>query len=90
MLLCSPEIAQLTERKHVYYVVPEEGKSWVAKVVTTSYPEQLHMELSELGMAPKLVAPVEQSPGGVQIVKMEYLDPADGWVRPERFMATGM
>ena len=84
-LLCSHDIKQLAKRKHVYHVIPESGKSWVAKVVVTPYPWQLHEELSTLGLAPKLVLPVEGYPGRVQVIKMEYLDPADGWVRLERF-----
>ncbi|KAL3161583.1 hypothetical protein ABBQ32_010444 [Trebouxia sp. C0010 RCD-2024] len=81
----SHDIKQLAKRKHVYHVIPESGKSWVAKVVATPYPWQLHEELSALGLAPKLVTPVEGHPGRVQVIKMEYLDPADGWVRLERF-----
>ena len=84
-LLCSDDIEQLAKRKHVYLVTPEEGKSFVAKVVATPYPCQLHEELSDLGLAPKLVAPVEECPGWVQVIRMEYLDPADGWTRLERF-----
>ena len=57
----------------------------MAKVVATPYPWQLHEELSTLGLAPKLVTPVEGYPGRVQVIKVEYLDPADGWVRLERF-----
>ena len=84
-LLCSNNVKQLAKRKHVYHVTPEEGKSLVAKVVATPYPCQLHEELSDLGLAPKLVAPVEEFPGQVQVIKMEYLGPADGWMRLERF-----
>jgi hypothetical protein len=84
-LLCSHDIRQLARRKHVYHVTPEEGKSWVAKVVTTPYPWQLHEELSDLGLAPKLAIPVEEYPGRVQVINMDYLDPADGWMRLERF-----
>ena len=84
-LLCSHDIKQLAERKYVYHVTPKSGKSWVAKVVATPYPLQLHEELSILGLAPKLVTPVETYPGRVQVIKMEYLDPADGWVQLERF-----
>ena len=87
-LLCSHDIKQLAWRKHVYHVTPgpASGKSWVAKVVATPYPRQLHEELSTLGLAPKLVTPVDGYPGGVQVIKMEYLDPTDGWVRLERFI----
>ncbi len=84
-LLCSDDIEQLVKRKHVYHVTDEEGKSLVAKVVATAYPCQLHEELSDLGLAPKLVVPVEECPGRVQVIKMEYLDPSDGWMRLERF-----
>ena len=84
-LLCSHDIKQLAKRKHVYHVIPESEKSWVAKVVATPYPWQLHVELSTLGLAPKLVTPVEGYPARVQVVKMECLDPTDGWVRLERF-----
>ena len=85
LLLCSHDIKQLAKRKHVYHVTPEEGKSWVAKVVATPYPWQLHQELSNLGLAPKLTGPLEKCPGRVQVIKMEYLDPADRWMRLERF-----
>ena len=84
-LRCSHDIKQLAKRKHVYHVIPESGKSWVAKVVATPYPWQLHEELSTLGLVPKLVTPVEGYPGHVQVIKMEYLDPADGWVPLERY-----
>ncbi|KAL3144614.1 hypothetical protein ABBQ32_004336 [Trebouxia sp. C0010 RCD-2024] len=67
----SHDIKQLAKRKHVYHVIPESGKSWVAKVVATPYPWQLHEELSALGLAPKLVTPVEGYPGRVQVIKME-------------------
>ncbi len=83
--LGSNDIEQLVKRKHVYHVTDEEGKSLVAKVVATAYPCQLHEELSDLGLAPKLVVPVEECPGRVQVIKMEYLDPSDGWMRLERF-----
>ena len=69
-LLCSHDIRQLARRKHVYLVTSEDGKSWVAKVVTTQYPWQLHEELSDLGLAPKLATPVEEYPGRVQVIKM--------------------
>lgn len=85
-LLCSDDIEQLAERKHVYHVTPRETKSLVAKVVSTPYPCQLHEELSDLGLAPKLLSPVEEYPGRVQVIKMEYLDPTDGWMRLERFI----
>lgn len=81
----SNDIEQLVKRKHVYHVTDEEGKSLVAKVVATAYPCQLHEELSDLGLAPKLVVPVEECPGRVQVIKMEYLDPSDGWMRLESF-----
>ena len=84
-LLCSNDIEQLAKRKHVYHVTPEEGKSLVAKVVATPYPCQLHEELGDLGLTPKLVAPVEEYPGRVQVIKMQYLDPTDGWMCLERF-----
>ena len=84
-LLCSNIIKQLVKRKHVYHVTDEQGKSLVAKVVAMAYPCQLHDELSDLGLAPKLVLPVEQCPGRVQVIKMEYLDPSDGRMRLERF-----
>jgi len=86
LLLCSHDIKQLAKRKHVYHVTSEDGKSWVAKVVAMPYPWQLHQELSNLGLAPKLTGPLEQCPGKVQVIKMEYLDPADGWMRLERFI----
>jgi len=86
LLLCSHDIKQLAKRKHMYHVTPEEGKSWVAKVVATPYPLQLHQELSHLGLAPKLTGgPLEKCPGRVQVIKVEYLDPADRWMRLERF-----
>ena len=79
--LCSA--AMTSSSWHVYHVTPQNGKSWVA---TTPYPSQLHEELSTLCLAPKLVTPVEGYPGRVQVIKMECLDPADGWVRLERFI----
>jgi len=84
-LLCNHDIRQLARRKHVYHVTPKEGKSWVAKAAATPYPWQLHEELSELGLAPKLAIPVEEHQGRVQEIKMDYLDPADGWKPIERF-----
>ena len=80
MLFCSHDIKQLVKRQHVYRVTPNKGKSWVAKVVATPYPWQLHQELSKLALAPKLATSKKQNkyPGGVEVVSMEYLDPADG------------
>lgn len=83
-LLCNHDIRQLARRRHVYHVTPKKGKSWVAKVVATPYPWQLHEELSDLGLAPKLATPVKEYPGRVQVIMMDYLDPADGWMRLER------
>ena len=37
-LLCSHDIKQLAERKYMYHVTSESGKSWVVKVVATPYP----------------------------------------------------
>ncbi len=45
----------------------------------------MHEQLSDLGLAPKLALPVEDYPGRVQVIKNGYLDPADGWMRLERF-----
>ena len=64
---------------------PESGKSWVAKVLPTPYPWHLHEELNTLGLAPKLVTPVEGYLGWVQVIKMEYLEAADGCMRLKRF-----
>ena len=74
---CSDDIEQLADRKYVYHVTPKEEKSLVAKVVATPYPCQLHQELSNLGLTPKLVVPVEEYPGRVQEIKMEYFGPTD-------------
>lgn len=84
-LLCSDDVEQLVKHKHVYHIIPKEGKSLLAKVGATPYPCQLHEELGDLGLAPKLVAPVQEYPGRVQVIKMEYLDSRDGWTRIERF-----
>lgn len=84
MLLCSHKIIQLVDRKYLYHITDRKGKSWVAKVVAMPYPWQLHQELSILGLAPKLAGLLEQYPGGVQVIKMEYLDPADQWTHLER------
>lgn len=85
MLVCSHSIKQLVQGKHVYHITSETGKSWVAKVVATTYPWQLHQQLSKLGLAPKLTGPLEKYPGGVAVIQMEYLDPADGWTPLDRF-----
>ena len=77
-LLCSHDTKQLAKRKHEYHVTPESVKSWVAKMLATPYPWQLHEELSILGLAPKLITSVEGYPGRVQVIRMKYLDPADG------------
>lgn len=85
MLFCSHDIKQLVERKSVYHITPDKGKSWVAKVVASPYPWHLHQELCQLDLAPKLVTSREKHPGGIEVVKMEYLDPADGWMPLKRF-----
>lgn len=84
---CSHKIKQLVKRKHVYHITPNKGKSWVAKVVATPYPWRLHQELSKLALAPKLATSKKKKkiPGGVEVVMMDYLDPADGWMPLKRF-----
>lgn len=64
----------------MYLVTSEEGQSWVAKVAAAPYPGHLHKELSYLGLAPQLVGHVEDCLGGAQVIKMQHLDAADGWV----------
>ncbi|KAL3132331.1 hypothetical protein ABBQ32_008909 [Trebouxia sp. C0010 RCD-2024] len=80
-----PRIKQLIQGKLTYHITPETGKSWVAKVVAMTHAWQLHQQLSKLDLAPQLTGPLEQYPGGVAVIQMEYLDPADGWVPLERF-----
>ena len=51
----------------------------MAKVLATSYPVALHEELSRDEFTPKLLG-VDAHPGGVSVVRMAYLDPAEGWI----------
>lgn len=67
MYLCTP-------------VDPASGKeTFVAKVLATPYPVALHEELGMAEFTPKLLG-VDTYPGGVSVVRMAYLDPAEGWV----------
>ena len=58
-------------RKHVFLFAPVDSNSgdasFVAKVMATPYPEQLHEELSRTGLAPKLMQPVQEYPGGMTL-----------------------
>ena len=61
-------IKSMYSRKHVFLLRPMDSDSrdapFVAKVVATSYPEQLHEELACVGLAPRLREPVQKYPGG--------------------------
>ena len=61
-------IKRMYPRKHVYLLTPMDSDlgdaPFVAKVVATSYPEQLHEELACVGLAPRLREPVQKYPGG--------------------------
>lgn len=74
---------------HVYLCTPVDPtagkKPFVAKVLATPYPADLREELSQLGLAPALTAPVQKAAGGVFVVRMAYLDPAEGWVPLRRY-----
>lgn len=77
-------ITRLVDKKHVYLCTPADPaagiKAFVAKVAASPYPWELHNELSQIGLAPGLTAPLGKWPGGVEVVYMDFLDPADGWV----------
>ena len=47
----------------------------MAKVVASPYPEQLHEELSSLGLAPELMEPVQKYPGGMMLYLNTVLFP---------------
>lgn len=76
-------VKQLIVGKHVYLCTPldpaSELETFLAKVTASSYPVELHKELSIAGLVPKLRS-VETCPGGVTAIRMDYLDPEDGWV----------
>lgn len=69
--------------KHVYLCTPDPPdpklRPFVAKVQSVPYPWALHEELSSMGLAPKLLDGRRQYPGGVEVIRMEYLGPEDGW-----------
>lgn len=77
-------ITRLADHKHVYLCTPvgpaAGNKASVAKLAASAYPWELHRELSQIGLAPGLTAPLRKWPGGVEVVYMEFLDPAHGWV----------
>ncbi|EIE24452.1 hypothetical protein COCSUDRAFT_61877 [Coccomyxa subellipsoidea C-169] len=82
-------ITRLVENKHVYLSMPKDSSSelepFVAKVQSTPYPWDLHDELAALGLAPKLLDGERLFPGGVEVIRMAYLDPDDGWEPLGRF-----
>ena len=68
-MCCRLNIKELQPEKQVFLCTPEDADSgdatFVAKVVASPYPVQLHEELSSAGLAPKLMEPVQTYPGGV-------------------------
>ena len=71
------------KNKHVYLCKPDppnaELQLFVVKVQSVPYPWDLHEELSGMDLAPKLLDGPRHYPGGVEVIRMEYLDPEDGW-----------
>ena len=57
-------IKRMDPKKHVFLLTPTDSDSgdasFVAKMVATPYPEQLHEELSSKGLAPRLIEPVQK------------------------------
>ena len=73
MYLCEPK-------------TPSSGlPPYIAKVQSVPYPWHLHEELSALNLAPNLLTGQRQYPGGVEVIRMEYLDPAEGWTSLSSF-----
>ena len=68
-MFCRYSITRMDPKKHVFLLTPMDSNSkdapFVAKVVATPYPEQLHEELFCSGLAPKLREPVQKYPGGM-------------------------
>ena len=68
-MCCRYSIKRMDPKKHVFLLTPMDPDSrdatFVAKMVATPYPEQLHQELSRAGLAPELRGPVQKYPGGV-------------------------
>ena len=68
-MFCRYSITRMDPKKHVFLLTPMDSNSkdapFVAKVVATPYPEQLHEELFCTGLAPKLREPVQKYPGGM-------------------------
>ncbi len=62
-----------------------ELQPFVGKLQSTPYPWDLHDELAALGLAPKLLDGDCLFPGGVEVIRMAYLDPDDGWEPLGRF-----
>ena len=64
-------IKRMDPKKHVFLLTPTSSDSgdatFVAKMVATPYPEQLHDELSSKGLAPRLIEPVQKYPGGMTL-----------------------
>ena len=54
---------------------------FVAKLLARPYPATLHEELQLKRLAPRLLEPIKQLAGGFTLMKMEFLDPASGWMK---------
>ena len=70
-MCCRYNIKRMDPKKHVFLLTPTDSDSgdatFVAKMVATPYPEQLHDELSSKGLAPRLIEPVQKYPGGMTL-----------------------
>ena len=63
-----------------YCCANTQCSKFVAKLLARPYPTTLHEELQLKGLAPRLLEPIKQLAGGFTLVKMEFLDPASGWM----------
>ena len=74
-------ITRLPGPGQVYLCISDQTTQVVKFVPARSYPypEDLHVQLAQKRIAPKLLSPVKLLPGGFWFVEMEYLDPSEGW-----------
>ena len=71
--------------KHVYRCEDAAGNVSVAKICMQEYPRLLHEELSQHGLTPQLLGPVQHFPGDVNLIQMGLLSEDAGWMAPEVF-----
>lgn len=93
----SYRITRMDPKKNVFLLTPIDSDlgdaAFVAKVVATPYPEQLHQELSRAGLAPELREPVQKYPGGMILcfpAPLLFIPPVAGCMKTFTILARYM